>query len=167
MADTPITAYVGLGSNLDDPARQLNTALEELRQLPDSTMTGVSSLYTSPPMGPSDQPDYVNAVCALETRLGAEGLLDHLQQIEQCHQRIRTIHWGPRTLDLDLLLYGDQSIRSPRLQVPHPGIAERAFVLLPLAELVGEGFVVPGKGAVGELLAGVDCQGLERLGGMG
>lgn len=128
--------YIGLGSNLADPAAQLQAAVTALTSLPGSTLIAVSSVYASLPLGPSDQPDYLNAVAALDTSLEPLQLLDHLQQIElqQGRQR-KTERWGPRTLDLDILLYGDASIHSTHLQVPHPRMAERAFVLVPLAEI--------------------------------
>lgn len=130
-----IRCYIGLGSNLDQPVEQLGRALQALQQLPDSRWVGASSLYCSPPLGPQDQPDFINAVACLDTLLPPLELLAALQAIEQQHQRVRLRHWGPRTLDLDLLLYGDQSLDLPQLTVPHPGLALRDFVLWPLAEL--------------------------------
>lgn len=127
--------YIGLGSNLEDPAQQVTQALHELDQLPLSRCVGASSLYLSQPVGPQDQPDFINAVAALETRLSPLALLDQLQALEQRHRRRRDRHWGPRTLDLDLLLFNHTSIDHPRLQVPHPLMHTRAFVLGPLNEL--------------------------------
>jgi len=132
------TAYVGIGSNLGDPVGQIQQAIVELQQLPNTKLAQVSSLYGSKPMGPQDQPDYVNAVAQLDTQLSPLDLLDTLQQLEQDHQRIRQHHWGPRTLDLDVLLYDQQSIQHPRLTVPHAGLHERNFVLYPLAEISPE-----------------------------
>lgn len=128
-------AYIGLGANLASPARQIWQALHRLAALPDSHLAGVSALYQSSPMGPQDQPDYINAVAALDTTLSPEVLLDALQAIEQCQGRLRQRRWGERTLDLDLLLYGNEQWHSPRLTIPHPGLSERDFVLVPLASL--------------------------------
>ena len=151
-----VTAYLGLGSNLDDPAAQVGQALAALARLPDSRLVAVSSLYRNPPMGPQDQPDYVNAVAALETRLAPRALLDAMQAIEREQGRDRRgQRWGPRTIDLDLLVYGEQVIAEHHLHVPHPGIAERAFVLVPLAEIAPE-VVIPGLPPLATLLARVD-----------
>ncbi|MBP0049754.1 2-amino-4-hydroxy-6-hydroxymethyldihydropteridine diphosphokinase [Marinobacterium sp. AK62] len=128
-------AYIGLGSNLDDPQQQVSQALQELDGIERTEVCTTSALYRSDPVGPPGQPDYVNAVAALETELAPEALLDALQAIEQAHQRVRKIHWGPRTLDLDILLYGNQVIRTERLTVPHAWMLERNFVLWPLAEI--------------------------------
>ncbi len=133
-----IRAYVALGSNLDQPARQLEQALDALNTLPDTVLAGCSGFYTSPPMAGMDQPDYVNAVAALDTTLAPLALLDALQGIETRQGRERHARWGARTLDLDLILYGDQQLSSERLTVPHYGMAERAFVLIPLFELAPE-----------------------------
>lgn len=158
-----VRAFIGLGSNLARPAAQVRGALRALAALPDSTLAGASSLYRTPPMGPPGQPDYVNAVAALDTTLEAEPLLDALQAIEQAHGRVRAgEHWGPRTLDLDLLLYGAAVIRSARLSVPHPGIAERIFVLEPLHEIAPD-LIVPGMGPVARLRAARGADPIERL----
>jgi 2-amino-4-hydroxy-6-hydroxymethyldihydropteridine diphosphokinase len=157
-----VDAWIGLGSNLNDPETRIRTALDDLRRLERCTLHAVSALYRSPPMGPADQPDYVNAVARLATTLSPEALLDALQAIEQRHARVRSRHWGPRTLDLDLLLYGQAVIATPRLSVPHPGIAVRSFVLYPLAEL-NPGLVIPGLGVVEELLEQCPQTGLSRL----
>ncbi|MFQ6372614.1 2-amino-4-hydroxy-6-hydroxymethyldihydropteridine diphosphokinase [Shewanella sp. YIC-542] len=127
--------YVALGANLENPQQQLTQACRALGQLADNGQLQVSSFYRSTPMGDVPQPDYVNAVACLDTQLAPLALLDALQQIEQQQGRVREIRWGPRTLDLDLLLYGDAVIDLPRLRVPHYGLTERAFVLVPLAEL--------------------------------
>lgn len=127
--------YIGLGSNLASPIEQVRQALEGLATLPLSRLVISSSLYASRPVGPQDQPDFINAVAALETRLSPLALLDQLQALEQQHRRRRQRHWGPRTLDLDLLLYGNELIETPRLSVPHPQMTARAFVLAPLAEI--------------------------------
>lgn len=129
-------SYIGLGSNLGDSLHTLESALTCLTQHAKITLLQVSSFYQSKPHGPKDQPDYINAVAEITTELGAIELLDTLQQIENTHHRKRTAQrWGPRTLDLDLLLYGDRCIHTERLTVPHPRIEERDFVLYPLAEI--------------------------------
>lgn len=129
------TAYVGLGSNLEDPVRQVETALEELDRLPHTRVVRRSSLYRTAPVGYADQPDFINAVARLETGLPADRLLDELQALEQRHGRTRSFPNAPRTLDLDLLLYGRLVLRTERLTVPHPRMKERAFVLEPLREI--------------------------------
>lgn len=160
-----VRAYIGLGSNLDDPERQLRRALEALAQLPQTRLAGCSRFYRSVPLGPQDQPDYINAVAALDTTLEAETLLDALQAIETAQGRVRgPERWGPRTLDLDLLLYGSETLATPRLSVPHAGLAERGFVLYPLAELV-PGLVLPDGRTLADLLARCDAAGLEPLAG--
>ena len=154
------TAWIGLGSNLDDPRRQVLDALRELDAADGIRLKTRSSLYMSDPMGPQDQPDFINAVAAVETQLAPRELLATLQAIEERHARRRERHWGPRTLDLDLLLYGDETIDHPDLQVPHPGIAGRSFVLLPLQE-IAPGIGIPGKGSVEALLAALGNPSLE------
>lgn len=157
-----VDAWIGIGSNLDDPADQVKTALAELAALEGCSLQAASSLYASPPMGPPDQPDYVNAVARLRTGLPALALLEALQAVEQRHARVRTRHWGPRTLDLDLLLYAQSVIDNPRLTVPHPGIAGRNFVLYPLAEL-DRTLMIPGLGVVERLLYDCPAAGLRKL----
>ncbi|OQW99710.1 MAG: 2-amino-4-hydroxy-6-hydroxymethyldihydropteridine diphosphokinase, partial [Thiothrix lacustris] len=132
-----VTAYIGLGSNLGDPAANLHSAIAQLAGADGIALRGVSRFYVSKPMGPQDQPDYVNAVICVFTPLDAHTLLQRLFAVERAHGRVRDAsqRWGARTLDLDLLLYGDQVIATPDLHVPHPGIGERSFVLLPLADL--------------------------------
>lgn len=125
---------IGLGSNLNDPRAQVTAALQALRDLPDTGLIGHSDLYGSAPVGPQDQPDYINAVALLETGLDPLALLDALQGLEQAAGRERRRHWGERTLDLDLLLWGEATIRLPRLVVPHPEMTHRAFVLRPLLD---------------------------------
>ena len=159
----PVTAYVGVGANLDEPRRQVETALVELDGLPATRVARVSSLYRTPPMGPQDQPDYINAVAELETGLGPLALLDELQRLEHLHRRVRgSERWGPRTLDLDLLLYGALTLDEPRLTVPHPGLAQRAFVLVPLAEIAPD-LEIPGLGRVRPLREAVSAAGMEKL----
>jgi 2-amino-4-hydroxy-6-hydroxymethyldihydropteridine diphosphokinase len=160
-----VRAYIGLGSNLEDPRRQVRTAMAELDALPYTRLLARSSLYRSDPMGPPDQPDYINAVAAVDTLLTPLALLDALMGVERAHGRIRNAtRWGPRTLDLDLLVYGEGIISEVRLTVPHPGIAERAFVLLPLLE-IAPGLEIPGRGRVAALAAGLAGGGIERLNG--
>lgn len=147
-------AYVGLGANLDDPAEQVEHALLELARLPGSELCGRSGLYASAPAGYADQPDYVNAVARLATDLAPRALLDALLDIERRHGRVRAFRNSPRTLDLDILLYDDLRLNEPGLHIPHPRMHERAFVLLPLAEIAPD-LVLPGHGHVVDLLAGV------------
>ena len=155
-------AYVGLGANIGEPRRQLQAAIEELKELPDSAVVLASGLYRSAPLGYVNQPDFLNAVVQIDTRLAPEALLARLQEIEQRHDRQRPFAGAPRTLDLDLLLYGDQTIDTPRLTVPHPRMHERAFVLKPLAEIAPE-VAIPGRGAARGLLAACREQVAERI----
>ncbi|MFJ4155157.1 2-amino-4-hydroxy-6-hydroxymethyldihydropteridine diphosphokinase [Pseudomonas sp. NPDC089752] len=155
-------AYIGLGSNLDAPAEQLSSALEALDQVAGTRLAAASALYTSDSLLPG-QPRYTNAVAALDTSLAPLALLDALQAIENDQGRVRKERWGPRTLDLDILLFGDQVIDVPRLQVPHYHMHARAFVLYPLAELVADDFQLADGRALAELLAACPFVGLERL----
>ncbi|WP_372965312.1 2-amino-4-hydroxy-6-hydroxymethyldihydropteridine diphosphokinase [Marinobacter sp.] len=132
---TTVLAYVGLGSNLQDPAAQLARAVMELARLPQTMLQAQSPFYASRPVGPQDQPDFVNGAVELSTSLPPLELLDHLQAIEQAHGRERLRHWGPRTLDLDLLLYGNKTLDNERLKVPHAELANRDFALQPLLDL--------------------------------
>lgn len=158
--------YIGLGSNLADPVRQLRGALNALAELSDSRLSAVSSFYASDPLGPPDQPRYMNAVACLETTLGPLQLLDALQAIEQSQGRVRKDErWGPRTLDLDILLFGQRRIAEPRLQVPHYHMHARAFVLYPLAEIAA-GLVLPDGRPLQALLEACPFEGLERLPGL-
>ncbi|TBR37613.1 2-amino-4-hydroxy-6-hydroxymethyldihydropteridine diphosphokinase [Marinomonas agarivorans] len=127
--------YIGLGSNLDQPKKQLDSAIAHLNSQSGIHELQISRFYQSKPVGPQDQPDFVNAVAFFITELEPLALLDVLQNIENIHDRVRLQHWGPRTLDLDLLLYDNKSIQIPRLTVPHPFMLERGFVLKPLADL--------------------------------
>jgi 2-amino-4-hydroxy-6-hydroxymethyldihydropteridine diphosphokinase len=163
QAHTFIRAYIGLGSNLDDPELQLRRAIEALRCIPESRLTAVSRLYRSKPMGPAEQPDYVNAVAMFDTCLEPLPLLDALQAIETAQGRVRSgERWGARTLDLDLLLYGAEVIALPRLQVPHPGLPLRNFVLQPLFDLAPE-LTLPDGVTLREALAALDGNELEPL----
>jgi 2-amino-4-hydroxy-6-hydroxymethyldihydropteridine diphosphokinase len=158
-----VTAYIGLGGNLGDAARQVRAARTAIAAIPNVRELAMSSLYRSAPMGPADQPDYVNAVMAVETRLAALDLLRELQAIETACGRVRTgERWGPRTLDLDLLLYGTEKIDTPELTVPHPGIAEREFVLYPLSEIAPD-LEIPGKGPLAERVRQCPRRGLMVL----
>jgi len=141
-------AYVGLGSNLENPARQIETAIELLRGIPETRLIACSPLYNTAPFGVVDQPDFVNAAAVLLTRLEPLELLAKFQEIERNQGREHGgQRWGPRILDLDLLVYSDRVIDEPSLKVPHPGIAERNFVLLPLRDLAPD-LVIPGLGRV-------------------
>lgn len=141
------TAWIGLGSNLENPRKQVSDAFAELGELPKTQLVRTSRLWQSKPFGPQNQPDFINAVAEIKTQLIPLELLVELQNLENLHQRKRERHWGPRTLDLDLLIYEQVQLASAQLTLPHPGIAERAFVLCPLAEL-DENLEVPGHGSV-------------------
>ena len=159
-----IDCYIGLGSNLDDPLKHVSQAIAELQHLPKSRLLASSRLYRSKPMGPANQPDYINAVVKLATELSPHALLDELQTIEQQHQRLRTgQRWGPRTLDLDLLIYGNQLLNDERLVVPHAGLVERNFVLYPLSDVADGQLEIPGQGVLHEIIKNVSDKGLELL----
>lgn len=163
MAAAFVPAYIGLGSNLDDPVRQIRTALAALAEIPGSRLVASSALYQNPPMGPQQQPEFVNAVAGLLTGLSPEELLTAMQSIELAQGRRRDgPRWGPRTLDLDLLLFGDRRLQSASLTVPHPGLAERPFVLLPLLELA-PGLRLPDGTLVSRLAAAAGDGGMVRL----
>lgn len=156
-------AYIGLGGNLESPVAQIKSARLAISALDSVDELAFSSLYASTPMGPQDQPDYVNAVMAVATGLSPLDLLHALQAIELEHGRVRGVQrWGARTLDLDLLLYGDQQIDTAELTVPHKGIAERAFVLYPLRDCAPD-LVIPGKGKLSDLLGYCPLAGLRQL----
>lgn len=158
-------AYIALGSNLGTPVEQLRAALRAMAELPDSKLVAVSSFYASDPLGPDDQPRFVNAVAALDTALAPLQLLDALQTIEQEQGRVRKAErWGPRTLDLDILLFGDLTLTSERLTLPHYHMHARAFVLYPLAEIAPR-LRLPDGRALNSLLAACPYVGLERLPG--
>jgi len=158
-ARAAVRAYVCLGSNLDDPQQQVQRAFAALADLPDTQLLRHSRLFRTEPWGNEDQPAFVNAVAELATALDARTLLDALLAVERTQGRRRDgERWGPRTLDLDLLTFGDARIDEPGLVVPHPRIAERAFVLVPLAEL-DAGLAIPGIGMVRDLLSHVDARG--------
>ncbi|MFS2006329.1 2-amino-4-hydroxy-6-hydroxymethyldihydropteridine diphosphokinase [Duganella sp. CT11-25] len=154
-------AYIGIGANLGDARANVADALERLRRLPGCTLMASSSLYRTAPIDSSGD-DYINAVARVATTLDAEALLRALHGIEQAHGRERPYRNAPRTLDLDLLLYGDAVIASPTLTVPHPRMTERAFVLVPLLELA-PAIHIPGRGAAQQYAAGVADQGISPV----
>ena len=159
--DVPsVRVFIGLGGNLERPVDHIRSARDAIAALPLVREAGFSSLYRSAPMGPADQPDYVNAVMAVDTTLEPLPLLDHLQAIETAHGRVRLgERWGPRTLDLDILVFGDQEIRTNLLQVPHSGMTEREFVLYPLMEVAPD-LAVPGLGLLKNLVDACPRRGL-------
>ena len=154
-----VNAYIGLGSNLGDPRAQVEQAFAELAVLPRTQLVATSPLYQSVAVGPGDQPDYINAVAHITTTLEPLALLDQLQALEHRHQRVRIEHWGPRTLDLDLLLYADAVIDLPRLQVPHPYLSQRNFVLYPLAAIAAD-LVLPCGTSIASLIEQIPPDGL-------
>lgn len=157
------TVYIGLGSNLAEPNEQILSAIDAINAINNCQITSVSALYGSKPMGPQDQPDYVNAVLALTTSLAPLALLDELQQIEQASGRVRKEErWGPRTLDLDIILFGEQQINNQRLTVPHYGMKVREFVLLPLLEIAPE-LILPDGDKLSALCNNIDHNGLTKL----
>lgn len=153
--------FIGLGSNLEEPVTQITLALEALRELAADRTVHHSALYRSRAVGPP-QPDYINAVARFDTLLQPLELLDALQAIEQQQGRVRSIHWGPRTLDLDILLIDDVQLQHPRLQVPHPFLSQRNFVLVPLLELAPN-LRLPSGDTVADLVQQVGHTGLDRL----
>ncbi len=156
-------AYVGLGSNLQSPGRQIEDAFGLLEQIADSLLVRRSSIYRSAPFGGVEQPDFINAAASLLTRLPPMELLRELQAIENQQGRERgDVRWGPRTLDLDLLVYSDRTLNEPDLTVPHPGIAERNFVLLPLRE-IAPGLVIPGLGELAKIDVSLDEPKISRI----
>jgi 2-amino-4-hydroxy-6-hydroxymethyldihydropteridine diphosphokinase len=155
-------AYIGLGSNLDNPLAHVEQAFTELGEIPNTQLAKRSNIYRSRAVGPGDQADYINAVALLKTELAPLELLDALQAIEHSHKRVRIEHWGPRTLDLDILLLDNQIIASERLTVPHPYLAQRSFVLYPLADLAPE-LILPDSKHLQELVAQCPRDGLEEL----
>ncbi len=158
-----VNAYIGIGSNLHDPLFQVTEALKDLGKISASVCIAHSSFYRSPPMGLQSQPDYINAVARLHTRLEPLELLDELQYIEYARGRVRTNQrWEPRILDLDILLYGDHQLSEARLTIPHPGIQQRAFVLYPLEE-INPDLDIPGHGPIANLIENCSRSELERL----
>ncbi len=163
MISSPITAYIGLGSNLSKPIKQIEKAIEKIGIIPKSRLLSVSSLYLSKPMGPQDQNDYINAVLALETALSAIELLNALQSIENNAGRVRKENrWGARILDLDIILFGNEIINTDRLTIPHYGMSEREFVLLPLAEIPPE-LILPNGESITELSQNIAINSMVKL----
>lgn len=154
--------YIALGSNQDDPVVQIDRALATLDAHPELRVAAVSRLYRTPPWGVLEQPPFVNAAASLETSLSPEALLDVLVAVEQAAGRRREQRWGPRSLDLDLLLYGHRQLASERLQLPHPRMHERAFVLVPLLDVAPD-VVIPAHGRADDLLSKVDRSGVEAI----
>ncbi|MET1254513.1 2-amino-4-hydroxy-6-hydroxymethyldihydropteridine diphosphokinase [Aliikangiella maris] len=163
LLEHQVKVFIGLGANLDSPQAKLNSAINELAALPETQLVAQSSIYLSPPMGPQDQNDYHNAVVAIQTRLMPLALLDQLQNIENLHGRVRKAQrWGPRTLDLDILLYHDKTIENSRLTIPHYGLEQRIFVLQPLFEIAPE-LVLPNGKSIKTLLQSIDNQRIQKL----
>lgn len=164
MSGEPVRAFVGLGGNVGDVEETLMEALLVLDALPQTSIRAQSRFYRSPPWGNTDQADFVNAAVELRTRLAARVLLDYLLDVETRFGRVRVEgeRWGPRTLDLDLLVFGDTILNEPGMHLPHPRLHERAFVLVPLAEIAAT-LEVPGRGQVSHLLASIDTTGIEAI----
>lgn len=164
---TPVIAAVGVGANLGDPIQAVTHAFQALAKLPETQLLSASRLYRTPAWGRLDQPDFINAAALLKTTLSAAALLAQLLDIERNAGRQRggntaSLRWGPRVLDLDVLLYGDAVINVPGLRVPHPHLHERAFALVPLAEIAADA-AFPGHGSVGQALQHVDVHGVEAI----
>jgi 2-amino-4-hydroxy-6-hydroxymethyldihydropteridine diphosphokinase len=158
-----VPAYIGVGSNLNDPETQVRAGVGALASIPDTRLFACSKLYRSAPMGPQDQPQYVNSVAGLITQLEASELLAKLKQLELAQGRTQPIvRWGARVIDFDILVFGSARIENDTLRIPHAGIAERGFVLLPLMEVAPD-LEIPGLGRVGALAARCDMNGLQVL----
>jgi 2-amino-4-hydroxy-6-hydroxymethyldihydropteridine diphosphokinase len=147
-----VRAVIALGSNIDAPERQVQGAFDEIASMPETKLLAKSPLHRTKPVGYADQPDFVNACALVETSLAPRALLDSLLALEKRHGRVRTIRNGPRSLDLDIVLYGDQAVSEPGLTIPHPRAHERKFVLEPLVEVWPDA-IIPGQGKAAELLA--------------
>lgn len=154
--------YVGLGANLGDPQAQIDWAITALGSLPDSYLEAVAPRYRSRALGPGRQPDYLNTAARLRTALPPLPLLRQLQRLENLRGRTREVRWGPRTLDLDLLLYGDHSVSTSELTLPHPGLSSRNFVLAPLLDLDPQ-LCLPDGRRIADLLARIGCAGIVRV----
>ncbi|AZO12765.1 MULTISPECIES: 2-amino-4-hydroxy-6-hydroxymethyldihydropteridine diphosphokinase [unclassified Mesorhizobium] len=161
MSGPSNTVYLSLGGNLGDPAKSMAAALRMLDGDEATRVMAVSSLYRTPPWGKLDQPDFLNAAAAIETTLAPRALLDLCLDVERRLKRVREERWGPRLIDIDILMFGDRIIHETGLEVPHPRMLERAFVLAPLAEIAPD--LAAGGRSVSERLAGVDASGIERL----
>jgi len=158
-----IEAYIGLGSNLDHPIDQALSAVREIAAHDRVQQIAMSPLYRSKPVGPQDQPNYINATMRIKTGLNPLELLAACQALENQHGRKRLLRWGARTLDLDILLYDNQLINLPTLKVPHPELPNRAFVLYPLADIAPPDLPIPGNGSLADLLAACTADGLQRI----
>lgn len=158
-----VLTFIGLGSNLEEPLRQITRATVRLRQLPNSVFCRASSCYRSRPLGPDSQPDYINRVVSVKTMLSPEQLLDCLQDIENEQGRVRSDHWGPRVIDLDILLYGEHTMNTKRLIIPHKGIKDREFVLYPLAEIAPH-LILPGGEKISALKEDCPHNGIVNVG---
>lgn len=154
--------YIGLGSNMESPKQQIKSAIKSISEIPEIQVLKVSSLYKSKPVGPQGQNDYINAVIKIETEFMPLELLDCMQDIENQHGRIRKERWGPRILDLDILIFGKEIIQDKNLTIPHSEIEKRPFVLVPLAE-IDSNCLIPGVGVISDLLAVNDQKDLELL----
>ena len=157
------TVFIGLGSNLENPVQQIRTAIDTIKANKSINLVKTSSLYKTAPVGPDGQPDYINAVVEVQTTMQPEALLSALQSIENQHGRKRELHWGARTLDLDILLFDEQVISQPNLVIPHAHIAERNFVLIPLLEITDDSLMIPGKGQLNDLLQQCRDNAIEKL----
>jgi 2-amino-4-hydroxy-6-hydroxymethyldihydropteridine diphosphokinase len=157
-----IPAYIGIGSNIGDSLARVRSAIDSLSQLADCRLVARSRLYRTRPFGPIQQGDFINAVAGVLTQLSAAALLAGIRGIEVAAGRVRAERWGPRTLDLDLLVFGNQCIATPELTLPHPGIAERGFVLAPLADIAPT-LQVPGLGRVESLLRRLPENGIAEV----
>lgn len=155
-------AFLGLGSNLDSPLDQLTNAIKAINTIPSTSLIQTSSFYKNRPVGPRDQPDFLNAVASIDTGLSPQKLLDHMQGIETQQGRKRHIRWGARTLDLDILLFGDDIINTTRLVIPHPELHKRAFVIHPLYEIAPE-LEIPGQGPLKDLFQNIDTNDMEKI----
>lgn len=157
-----VTAIIGLGANLENPIEQVQQAISELATVKGIKLLKASSLYATLPVGPQDQPNFINAVAQIETVFEAHQLLDELQALEQKHRRVRLRHWGPRTLDLDLLFFGQETISTQRLTVPHPEIINRAFVIIPLLEILPD-FRMPNGEALSKYVNGLPAEDMKAI----
>lgn len=162
MSDRKVTACIALGANIGEPVRQIEAGFAAIAALPETALVARSSLYRTAPVGYADQPDFINAVALIETTLSPADLLKALLAIERAHGRVREFPNAPRTLDLDIVLYGDLVVHEPGLSIPHPRMLERAFVMVPLAE-VAPAAVIPGHGPVADLARKVEVGGIQKL----
>lgn len=158
-----VKAYIGVGSNLNDPQRQVEVAIASLNKIPQSHVSCASSFYRSTPLGVKDQPEFINAVAEVETSLAPHALLAHLQRIEKEQGRVRDgTHWGPRIIDLDILLYGEQHVSTDDLRIPHPEMMKREFVIYPLAEIVPS-LILPDGAPVAACQVACPSRGIQRI----